>query len=558
MTDTLKVGLAQLNPKVGDVAGNLAKVRAARAQAARQGADLVLFSEMVVAGYFPEDLVLKPAFQDACHDAVEALREDTSDGGPALFVTTPWREDGKLYNAIVALDKGEIVGKRYKVDLPNYGVFDDKRVFSPGPMPGPIVFRGVRIGVPICEDVWTPDVVECIAETGGEILLVPNGSPYEAGKTDLRVQLGVKRVVESGLPFVYLNQVGGQDEVVYDGASFALGADRSLKAKLASFAEQVATIEFRRGAGGWECQPGPIAPELDRLDSIYQAMVLGLRDYVNKTGFPSVVIGLSGGVDSAITAAVAADALGPDRVHAIMMPSPYTSRDSLEDAEACARAIGVRYDIVDIGPAMAAFRGMLAPLFGKRAEDVTEENIQSRARGVTLMAVSNKLGGMVVTTGNKSEMAVGYATLYGDMCGGFNVLKDVYKTTVFELCRWRNAHLPLGALGRAGVVIPPRIIDKPPSAELRPDQKDSDSLPPYATLDAILKGLIERDLDTVALAKEGHDPATVDRVWRLLEGAEYKRRQAPPGVKITSRSISRERRYPIVNGFRGQGAGGSS
>jgi NAD+ synthase len=415
----------------------------------------------------------------------------------------------------------------------------------------------VRIGVPICEDVWTPDVVECIAETGGEILLVPNGSPYEAGKTDLRVQLGVKRVVESGLSFVYLNQVGGQDEVVYDGASFALGADRSLKAKLASFVEQVATIEFRRGAGGWECQPGPIAPELDRLDSIYQAMVLGLRDYVNKTGFPSVVIGLSGGVDSAITAAVAADALGPDRVHAIMMPSPYTSRDSLEDAEACARAIGVRYDIVDIGPAMEAFRGMLAPLFGNRAEDVTEENIQSRARGVTLMAVSNKLGGMVVTTGNKSEMAVGYATLYGDMCGGFNVLKDVYKTTVFELCRWRNAHLPSGALGRAGVVIPPRIIDKPPSAELRPDQKDSDSLPPYATLDAVLKGLIERDLDTSALAKEGHDPATVDRVWRLLEGAEYKRRQAPPGMKITSRSISRERRYPIVNGFRGQRPGGS-
>jgi NAD+ synthase len=557
MTDKLRVGLAQLNPKVGDVAGNLAKVRAARAEAARQGADMVLFPEMVLAGYFPEDLVLKPAFQLACHEAVEALRADTVDGGPALFVTTPWREDGKLYNAIVALDKGEIVGKRYKVDLPNYGVFDDKRVFSPGPMPGPLVFRGVRIGVPICEDVWTPDVVECIAETGGEILLVPNGSPFESGKTDLRVQLGVKRVVESGLPFVYLNQVGGQDEVVYDGASFVLGADRSLKAKLASFAEEVATVEFRRGAGGWECEPGPIAPELDRLESIYQAMVLGLRDYVNKTGFPSVVIGLSGGVDSAITAAVAADALGPERVHAIMMPSPYTSRESLEDAEACARAIGVRYDIVDIAPAMEAFRGMLEPLFGNRPEDVTEENIQSRARGVTLMAVSNKLGGMVVTTGNKSEMAVGYATLYGDMCGGFNVLKDVYKTTVFELCRWRNAQLPVGALGRAGVVIPSRIVDKPPSAELRPDQKDSDSLPPYPTLDAILKGLIERDLDTVALANEGHDPATVDRVWRLLEGAEYKRRQAPPGVKITSRSISRERRYPIVNGFRGQAAGGA-
>ncbi len=551
MTDSLKVGLAQLDPKVGDVDGNLAKVRAARDQAAKQGADLVVCSEMVLSGYFPEDLVLKPAFQKRCREAVEELRADTARGGPALFVTTPWREDDKLFNAIIALDKGEIIGKRYKVDLPNYGVFDDKRVFTPGPMPGPLVFNGVRIGVPICEDVWTPDVVECITETGGEILLVPNGSPFEIGKFDVRVQLGVKRVVESGLPFVYVNQVGGQDEVIYDGGSFALGADRMLKAKLASFREEVATIEFRRQGGGWECQPGPIAPELTEMESIYQAMVLGLRDYVNKTGFPSVVIGLSGGVDSAITAAVAADALGPGRVHAIMMPSPYTSAGSMEDAESCAKAIGIRYDIVNIGPAMEAFRAMLTPLFGKRAEDVTEENIQARARGVALMAVSNKLGGMVVTTGNKSEMAVGYATLYGDMNGGFNVLKDVYKTTVFELCRWRNAHLPAGALGRAGTVIPPRIIDKPPSAELRPDQKDSDSLPPYPVLDAILKGLIERDLDAAALAAEGHDPVVVDRIWRLLEGAEYKRRQAPPGVKITSRSISRERRYPIVNGFRG-------
>ncbi|MDP2375998.1 NAD+ synthase [Reyranella sp.] len=542
MTDSLKVGLAQLNPKVGDVAGNLAKVRAARAKAAKQGADLVLTAELVLAGYFPEDLVLKPAFQKACHDAVEALRADTRDGGPALFVATPWREDDKLYNAIVALDKGEIIGKRYKVDLPNYGVFDDKRVFAPGPMPGPLVFKGVRIGVPICEDVWTPDVVECVAETGGEILLVPNASPYEVGKTDVRVQLGVQRVVESGLPFVYLNQVGGQDEVVYDGGSFALGADRRLKAKLASFREEVATVEFRRNGKGWECLPGPIAPELSSIESIYQAMVLGLGDYVNKTGFPSVVIGLSGGVDSALTAAVAADALGAARVHAIMMPSPYTSRESLEDAEACAKALGIKYDIVSIEPAMKAFRGMLQPLFGNRPEDVTEENIQSRARGVTLMAVSNKLGGMVLTTGNKSEMAMGYATLYGDMNGGYNVLKDVYKTTVFELCKWRNAQ---------GRVIPERILTKPPSAELRPDQKDSDSLPPYPVLDAILKGLIERDLDATALAAEGHDLATVNRVWRLLEGAEYKRRQAPPGVKITSRLISRERRYPIVNGFRG-------
>jgi NAD+ synthase len=542
MTDSLKVGLAQLNPKVGDVGGNLAKVRAARAEAAKQGADLVLTTELVLAGYFPEDLVMKPAFQKACQEAVEALRADTRDGGPALFVATPWHEDGKLYNAMIALDKGEIIGKRYKVDLPNYGVFDDKRVFAAGPMPGPLVYKGVRIGVPICEDVWTADVVECIAETGGEILLVPNASPYEVGKTDVRVQLGVQRVVESGLPFVYLNQVGGQDEVVYDGASFVLGSDRRLKAKLASFREEVTTVEFRRNGKVWECLPAPIAPELNEIESIYQAMVLGLGDYVNKTGFPSVVIGLSGGVDSALTAAVAADALGPGRVHAIMMPSPYTGRESLEDAEACARALGIKYDIVSIEPAMQAFRDMLQPLFGNRPEDVTEENIQSRARGVTLMAVSNKLGGMVLTTGNKSEMAMGYATLYGDMNGGYNVLKDVYKTTVFELCKWRN---------QQGRVIPERILTKPPSAELRPDQKDEDSLPPYPVLDAILKGLIERDLDATALAAEGHDLAIVNRVWRLLEGAEYKRRQAPPGVKITSRLISRERRYPIVNGFRG-------
>jgi NAD+ synthase len=555
MTDRLRVALAQLNPKVGDVAGNLAKVRAARAEAARQGADLVITSELVIAGYFPEDLVLKPAFQRQCMEAVEALRADTKDGGPALFVTTPWREDDKLYNAIVALDKCEVVGKRFKVDLPNYGVFDDKRVFSAGPMPGPLVFNGVRIGVPICEDMWTPDVVECISETGGEILLVPNGSPYEVGKTDQRVQLGVNRVVESGLPLVYVNQVGGQDEVIYDGASFVLGADRQLKCLLPAFREQVTTVEFRRngakGGGGWECQLAPIAPELGRLESIYQAMMLGLRDYVNKTGFPSVIIGLSGGVDSALTTAVAADALGAGRVHTVMMPSPYTSRDSLEDAKACAEAVGVKYDIVGIEPAMEAFAEMLRPLFGNRKEDVTEENIQSRARGVTLMALSNKLGGMVVTTGNKSEMAVGYATLYGDMCGGYNVLKDVYKTTVFELCKWRNEHLPEGALGAKGRVIPERIIAKPPSAELRPDQKDSDSLPPYPVLDAILKGLIERDLAPEDLAREGHDLATVQRVWRLLEAAEYKRRQAPPGVKITSRLISRERRYPIVNGFRG-------
>jgi NAD+ synthase len=551
MTDQLNIAIAQLNPVVGDVAGNVAKVRAARDEAAKQGADLVIFSELVLSGYPPEDLVLKPAFQRRLHEAVDELRAESQNGGPALFVTTPWHEDDKLYNAIVALDRGEIIGKRFKVDLPNYGVFDEKRVFAPGPMPGPVVFRGVRIGVPICEDVWTPDVVECVSETGGEIILVPNGSPFEIDKPEQRLQLGVARVVESGLPFVYVNQVGGQDELIFDGSSFVLGRDRTMRCVLPAFREHVVTTRWHRGAEGWDCAPAEVSEPLPRLEAIYQAMVLGLRDYVNKTGFPGVVIGLSGGIDSALTAAVAADALGPERVRTLMMPSPYTSRDSLEDAAQCAELLGIKYDIVSIEPAMKAFQEMLAPLFVGRPADVTEENIQARARGLTLMAMSNKFGGMVVTTGNKSEMAVGYSTLYGDMCGGYNVLKDVYKTTVFELARWRNQQHPLGALGPGGRVIPERIITKPPSAELKPDQTDQDTLPPYDELDRILQGLIERDLGTEELAAEGHDQATVARVWRMLENAEYKRRQAPPGVKITSRTISRDRRYPIVNKFRG-------
>ena len=553
MTDSLKVALAQLNPKVGDVDGNLAKVRAARAEAKKQGADLVLTSELVLAGYFPEDLVLKPAFQKRCHEAVEALRADTRDGGPALFVTTPWREDDKLYNAIICLDKGEIIGKRYKVDLPNYGVFDDKRVFAPGPMPGPLVFNGVRIGVPICEDVWTPDVVECIAETGGEILLVPNGSPYEVGKTDERVQLGVKRVVESGLPFVYVNQVGGQDEVVYDGGSFVLGADRPLKAKLASFREEVATVEFRREAAraGSASRPA-IAPELSDIESIYQAMMLGLRDYVNKTGFPSVVIGLSGGVDSALTAAVAADALGPERVHTLMMPSPYTSarlargrqglrrgdRHQLRHRRHRARHGGVPQD------AAAAVR---QPQGGRHRGEHPEPRPRRHADGGVEQARRH---------GGDDRQQV------GDGGGLRHALRRHVRRLqraegrlqdhgVRALPAGATRTCPMGAMGPKGKVIPERIITKPPSAELRPDQKDEDSLPPYPVLDAILKGLIERDLGAEELAAEGHDLATVNRVWRLLEGAEYKRRQAPPGVKITSRLISRERRYPIVNGFRG-------
>jgi NAD+ synthase len=550
MTDRLVIAVAQLDPVLGDLEGNLALLRRAREQAAGFGADLVVASELFIAGYPPEDLVLKPAFVDACMAAARSLAKEMQ-SGPGLVVGCPWRQDGKLHNAALLLEGGEIAALRFKHELPNYGVFDEKRTFVPGPAPGPVSFRGVRLGIMVCEDMWVPDVGETLAETGAELLLVINGSPFESDKRDERVAFAVSRVQETGLPLLYVNQICGQDELVFDGASFALDAACNLRFQAPDWREAVLPTRWRREGEGWTVEPGEMTPPLAGHEAIYQAMMLGLRDYVNKTGFPSVIIGLSGGVDSALTAAVAADALGPGRVHTIMMPSPYTSAQSLEDAKACAEAIGVRYDIVSIAPAMEAFRDMLLPLFGNRKEDVTEENIQSRARGVTLMAMSNKLGGMVVTTGNKSEMAVGYATLYGDMCGGFNVLKDVYKTTAFELCRWRNAHLPAGAMGRAGRVIPERIIDKPPSAELRPDQKDEDSLPPYPVLDAILKGLIERDLSAEELAAEGYDVATVARVWRLLEGAEYKRRQAPPGVKITSRLISRERRYPIVNGFRG-------
>ena len=551
MTDTLALALAQINPVVGDVAGNLTRIRAARAEAAKLGADLVLFSELVMSGYPPEDLVLKPAFQRAVRLAVEALAGETGDGGPALLLPTPWVEDGNLHNAVLLLEGGRIAARRFKVDLPNYGVFDEKRVFRPGPMPGPIAFRGIRLGVPICEDIWTPDVVECLAETAAEILLVPNGSPFEVDKDGVRVELARARIAESGLPLVYVNQVGGQDELVFDGGSFILGADGKAKLAMPSFREAVALSRWRRTGGGWVCEPAEIAAPLDRSAAIYQTMMLGLRDYVNKNRFPGVIIGLSGGIDSALTAAVAADALGPERVHTVMMPSPFTSRDSLEDAEACARALGIRLVTVSIGPAMEAFDAMLAGLFAGRERDVAEENIQARARGITLMAISNKFGAMVVSTGNKSEMSVGYSTLYGDMCGGYSVLKDVYKTAVYEVSRWRNANLPAGALGPRATVIPERILTKAPTAELRPNQTDQDSLPPYDELDRILNGLIERDLAVDELVAEGEDRATVQRVWRMLENAEYKRRQAPPGVKITSRALSRDRRYPITNAFRG-------
>jgi NAD+ synthase len=550
MTQELSIALAQTNPKVGDVDGNLMKIRQARGEAKRLGADLVVFSELNVSGYPPEDLVLKPAFQAACRSAVETLARETSDGGPAMLVGSPWVEDGRLYNAALLLGDGEILGRRFKRDLPNYGVFDEKRLFAAGLPQGPISFRDVRLGVMVCEDMWSAEVTETLAESGAELLLVPNGSPYEHEKFDQRIQLAGARTLESNLPLIYVNQLGGQDELVFDGASFALDADATLKVQLPAWREAVSLTRWRRGNNGWRCTDGEMATPIFGLAGVYQAMMLGLRDYVEKNGFPGAVLGLSGGIDSAISAAVAVDALGPSRVHAVMMPSPYTSKDSLEDAAACAAALGIRLDTVSIEPAMAAFSGMVKPLFEGRAADTTEENIQSRARGVTLMSLSNKLGYMVLSTGNKSEMSVGYATLYGDMCGGYSVLKDVYKTTVFALSRWRNANRPEGGHGPAGRVMPERVITKAPTAELKPNQTDQDSLPPYEVLDGILECLVEGEMPVEQIVAKGYEEATVRRVWRMLDLAEYKRRQAPPGVKITNRAFGRDRRYPITNGFR--------
>ncbi len=556
--DRLAIAVAQLNPVVGDIPGNLERARKARAAAACDGADLVAFSELFIAGYPPEDLVLKPAFQAACRAAVEALARDTADGGPAVLIGTPWLEDEKLYNAYALLAAGRIAAIRFKVNLPNYGVFDEKRVFATGPVPGPVNFRGMRIGVPICEDTWTDwgdyeNVVECLAETGAELLIVPNGSPYWRDKTDIRLNVAVARVTEAGLPLIYINQFGGQDELVFDGASFALNADCSIAFQLPAFTETVVTTHWARTAEGWRCNQGPVAAPAPADNADYTACMIGLRDYVEKNGFKGVVLGLSGGIDSALCAALATDALGAARVRCVMLPFRYTAQESLDDAAAVARALGVRYDIVPIESAVHGLEQALAAMFTGLPRDVTEENVQSRARGTILMAISNKFGLMVVTTGNKSEMSVGYATLYGDMNGGFNPIKDIYKTEVYRLARLRNCWKPDGALGPDGPVIVDNVITRAPSAELRDNQTDQDTLPPYDVLDAILERLVEGEEPTASIIAAGFDRDTVMKVERMLYLAEYKRRQAAPGVKVTLKNFGRDRRYPIVNRFRDPG-----
>ena len=550
MTDQLKIALAQANPTLGSLEANVALARAFREEAEALGADIVVYPELFLSGYPPEDLVRKPAFQRATQKAMEDLAELTLDGGPAMLMSAPMVEEGKLYNAVCLLEGGKIAARRFKNKLPNYGVFDEYRIFKAGPLPGPIPFKGVRLGVMICEDMWFPEVAECLAETGAEILIVPNGSPYDHMKSDERLNHAVERVTETGLPLVYVNQIGGQDELVFDGASFVLNADRSLPVQMTSWKESLLVTDWHRKGDGWVCETSELVDPGTPMERIYHAMVLGLKDYVEKNRFPGVVLGLSGGIDSALSAAVAVDALGPDRVHCVMMPSKYTSQESLDDAAGCAEMLGTRLDTISIAPGVEAMETMLADIFAGQEPDITEENIQSRLRGMTLMAISNKLGPMVLTTGNKSEMSVGYATLYGDMCGGYSVLKDVYKMTCFKLSDWRNTHYSPLFRGPDGPVMPERVITKPPSAELRVDQKDEDSLPPYEILDGILHGLVEEEKSLDELVTEGFDTHTIARIQNLLYIAEYKRRQSPPGVKISTMSFGRDRRYPITNGFR--------
>ncbi len=549
----LAIAIAQLNPVVGDVSGNAEKVRRARARAKADGADLVIFPELFIAGYPPEDLVLKPAFQAACRAAIETLARETADGGPAVLVGAPWLEQGRLFNAVVLLDRGAISAVRFKVDLPNYGVFDEKRVFVPGPMPGPVNFRGVRLGIPICEDIWGDEVVECLAETGAEMLVVPNGSPYWRAKEEVRLNIAVARITAHRMPLLYVNQVGGQDELVFDGASFALHADHSVAFRLASFRETITTTRWQRHGGTWRCDDGPQAPIIEGDHADYMACMLGLRDYVDKNGFKGVVLGLSGGIDSALCAALSVDALGAERVRCVMLPYRFTSQASLDDAQAVAKALGVHYDTLPIAAAVAGLENALEPLFKGLPRDVTEENLQARARGVIVMAISNKFGLMVVTTGNKSEMSVGYATLYGDMNGGFNPIKDLYKTEVYRLCRLRNQWKPEGAFGPEGIITPEDIFVRPPSAELAENQKDQDTLPPYDMLDQILYRLVEQEEPIADIVAAGFDRDTVMKIDRMLNVAEYKRRQAAPGVKVTLKNFGRDRRYPITNRFRDSG-----
>ncbi|HEV7276208.1 MAG TPA: NAD+ synthase [Devosiaceae bacterium] len=561
MTDRLRIALAQLNPTVGALQQNLALGRQALADAVDAEADILMFTELFLTGYFPEDLLLKPQFVEDAMAAARELAAATAGTAVSMLLPTVWRDGRELYNAVLLVEDGEIVARRYKRELPNDDIFYERRYFTAGPLAEPLTIRGVSIGVPICEDIWHPTVCAHLVDHGARLLLCPNGSPYWRNKQGIRKRLVEARVREDNVPMLYLNQVGGQDELVFDGASFAVEPGGRMVLQGKSWESELLVSNWQHGADGWRCTD----PHIEHLTSVdetpWRACVVGLRDYVRKNGFKQVVLGLSGGIDSAVVAAMAVDALGPDNVHCLMLPYRYTSEDSLRDARDCATRLGVRYDVVSIGDPVEAALAGLQPIFGNRPQDLTEENIQSRMRGVLLMAVSNKLGSLLLTTGNKSELAVGYATIYGDMNGGFNPIKDMLKMRVYELAAWRNANMPGDCLGPAGEVIPPAIISKAPSAELRPDQTDQDSLPPYPVLDEIIEGLVEEELpirDIVARGDGRFDLALVKRIEKLLSIAEFKRRQAAPGVKISRKAFGTGRKYPITNGYRDESGSGDA
>jgi NAD+ synthase len=552
MTQRFRLALGQLDPKVGDIAGNAAQARAAHARAAAMGADMLALPEMFLTGYQLQDLVWRRALVEAAEAALAALAPLTA-GGPALGIGLPMMRDGAIFNSWAVLADGAVTARIVKHHLPNADVFDEKRVFAPGAVSGPFQIGPLRIGTPICEDAWYPDVTETLAETGAQMLLVPNGSPHARGKMDVRMGLMVARVVETGLPLIYLNLVGGQDDQVFDGASFGLNPGGVLAFQMPAFDTGLARVELAEGPEGWRIAPGAVAPLPDAIEYDYRAMVLGTADYLRKTGFERVLLGLSGGIDSALVATIAADAIGPANVRCVMLPSEYTSPTSLEDAAAVAQALGCQMDTLPIAGPRAAVAKALAPHLDARAPGITGENIQSRLRGLMLMALSNETGAMLLTTGNKSEVAVGYATIYGDMAGGYNPIKDLYKTRVFQTCRWRNANHRDWMQGPAGAVIPARVIDKPPSAELAPDQRDDDSLPPYDILDPILEALVDRDARVAEIVAAGFNRDVVERVEKLIYLSEYKRFQSAPGPRLTTRAFWLDRRYPIVNGWRDRG-----
>ena len=549
MTDKFRLTLAQLNPTVGDLDGNAALARDAWQKGKDAGADLVALTEMFITGYNTQDLVAKPAFADAAMAELMQLALDCADG-PALAIGGPVRENGKLFNAYYILKGGEITRRVLKHHLPNETVFDEVRIFDVGPMAGPYSVSGVRIGSPICEDAWYEGVAETLVETGAEILLVPNGSPYYRNKMEVRINHMVSRVVETGLPLIYLNMVGGQDDQVFDGGTFVLNPGGELVLQLPVFDEVITHVDFERTEMGWRALPGALTTLPDEWEQDYRCMVESLRDYMGKHRFAKVLLGLSGGIDSAIVAAIATDALGPENVRCVMLPSEYTSQNSLDDATEVAKNLGCKYDTVSIAEGRQAITSTLAPLFEGREPGLAEENIQSRLRGLLLMAMSNKFGEMLLTTGNKSEVAVGYATIYGDMAGGYNPIKDLYKTRVFETCRWRNANHRDWMKGPAGEIIPPRVIDKPPTAELRENQRDDDSLPPYDVLDAILTELIDNEASVADVVAKGFERDVVKKVENLIYTSEFKRFQSAPGTRLTYRSFWLDRRYPMVNRWR--------